>query len=128
MRVTECGTSGVVAVVGVGLLAAFLAGCAETGNEITTSAVKAESNYLDEYCTILGGPIDPATAKPELTRSHKGKLVAFCCAGCPEQWDKLTDQEKDDELLKASIEEKHAKRVHRWRWQGSGKFRRRVSY
>ncbi len=128
MRATKCGTGGVVAVVGFALLAAFLAGCAETGNEIATPAVKAKSEYVDEYCTILGGPIDPATVKPELTRWYKGKLVAFCCPGCPEQWDKLTEQEKDDKLLKASIEEKHARSVHRWRWQGSGKLRRRVRY
>ena len=128
MRISKCIIGGVVAAIGVGLLAVFLAGCAETGKEITMSAAKVEPKYVNEYCPIMGGPIDPATVTPELVRRYKGKLVAFCCSGCPGQWDKLTDEEKDAKLLKASVEEKHAKRVHRWRWKGYGKFRRRVRY
>ena len=128
MRITKCLTSGVVAAVAVGLLAAFLAGCVQTGKEITTSAAKVESKYVNEYCPIMGRPIDPATVTPELARRYEDKLVAFYCSRCPEQWDKLTDEEKDAKLLTASVDQKHAKRVHRRRWRGYGKFRRHIRY
>ncbi len=52
-------------------------------------------------CPIMGTPIDPAKVTESLTRDYKGQKVAFCCAMCPPQWDKLTDAQKDAKLLAA---------------------------
>ena len=128
MRIAEPITSGVVAVIGTGLLAAFLVGCAGTEKEIVVSEPTVASKYVNEYCPIMGGPIDPETVTPELSRQYDGKLIAFCCPGCPEQWDKLTDAEKKVKLPNPPINEEHAKHIHHWRWRGTGSFHQKVHY
>lgn len=45
-------------------------------------------------CPIMGSPIDLSMVNESLTRSYKGRKVAFCCNGCPSAWDKLSDAEK----------------------------------
>ncbi|MCE5340032.1 MAG: PTS lactose/cellobiose transporter subunit IIA [Planctomycetaceae bacterium] len=52
-------------------------------------------------CPIMGEPINAMKCPKELTRMYKGEKVGFCCAGCPEKWDKLTDTEKDAKLKDA---------------------------
>ena len=47
-------------------------------------------------------PIDPAKVSSKLTRMYKGQKVAFCCAGCPATWDKLTDADKQTKLTKVA--------------------------
>ena len=56
------------------------------------------SGLLNVACPIMGGAIDPTKLTPELTRKHKGGVVAFCCGGCPDQWDKLSEAEKARKL------------------------------
>jgi len=51
----------------------------------------------------MGTTIDPANVSDSLTRTHKGNKVAFCCAGCPATWDKLSDAEKDAKLAKVML-------------------------
>ena len=51
-------------------------------------------------CPMMGNKINPATVTKDLTRTHKGEKVAFCCAACPVQWDKLSDADKDAKLAK----------------------------
>ena len=46
--------------------------------------------------------IDPAKVPESLTREYKGQKVALCCAGCPSEWDKLSDAEKDAKLAKVT--------------------------
>lgn len=38
---------------------------------------------INKICPVEGGEIDP-----EVTVTHKGKVVAFCCAGCEEEFNK----------------------------------------
>ena len=45
-------------------------------------------------CPMMGSPIDINVLKESLTRDYKGRKVAFCCAGCPSAWDKLSDPQK----------------------------------
>ncbi len=52
----------------------------------------------NKLCPIMEGRIDPDKVKPELTRQYKGQTIAFCCAGCPDKWDALTDAEKQARL------------------------------
>jgi hypothetical protein len=116
-----------VAGMAMSLLAVGLMGCAEEKG-IKPAPVVVESKYVNEYCPIMGGPIDPAKVPQTLVREYKGKMVAFCCPGCPENWDKLTDAQKDQVLAKAGPDEEHARKVHGWRWVGGGKGRMRVKY
>ena len=53
-------------------------------------------------CPIMGAPIRPDRVTPDLVRQYQGQKLAFCCAGCPEMWDKLTDTNKQAKL-KASL-------------------------
>lgn len=45
-------------------------------------------------CPIMGSPINLEMVGESLTRDYNGRKVAFCCAGCPSAWDKLSDAEK----------------------------------
>jgi len=49
---------------------------------------------------MMGTKIDPAKVPESLTRTYNGKKVAFCCAGCPVAWDKLSDADKTAKLAK----------------------------
>jgi len=82
--------------------------CPTSGTTETTDAGESQdssqeikSAFANTRCPIMGGAIDPANVTPELTREYKGQKVAFCCGGCPSQWDKLSDQEKDARLRNA---------------------------
>jgi RND family efflux transporter MFP subunit len=69
----------------------------------TTAAPAGEFPFINHRCPIMGTNIDPAQVTPALTRDYKGHKVAFCCNGCPDQWDKLTDAERDEKLIKAGV-------------------------
>ena len=56
--------------------------------------------FANVSCPIMGLPIDTEKVGKSLIRDHKGEKIAFCCGGCPVQWDKLTDAEKDAKLAK----------------------------
>lgn len=49
-------------------------------------------------CPIMGSPIDINTVDGSLTRRYKGRKIAFCCAGCPSAWDKLTEIQKQTKV------------------------------
>lgn len=57
--------------------------------------------FVNNICPIMGSPINPEKVTKDLIRNYKGQKVAFCCAGCPAAWDKLTDSEKNAKLAKA---------------------------
>jgi hypothetical protein len=61
-------------------------------------ATKPASPYVNVKCPIMKGDIDPAKVTDATTRVFNGQKVAFCCAGCPAQWDKLSDKEKQAKL------------------------------
>jgi len=54
--------------------------------------------FADNRCPIMGSPINADTVNASLTRDYKGHRIAFCCAGCPSAWDKLTDAQKQAKL------------------------------
>jgi hypothetical protein len=45
-------------------------------------------------CPIMGSPIKKDMVKENLIRVYNGRKVAFCCASCPSEWDKLSDADK----------------------------------
>ena len=56
--------------------------------------------FANKRCPIMGSPINPEKVATNLIRDYKGQKVAFCCAGCPSTWDKLTDTQKQAKLPK----------------------------
>ena len=88
------------------LLVILTTGCKkEADNDkpaVSTTAASKTAEFVNARCPIMDSPIDPAKVPENLTREHKGKKVAFCCAGCPVAWDKLSDAEKDAKLTKAT--------------------------
>lgn len=58
--------------------------------------------YANAKCPIMGNKINPEQVTGELTRTFQGEKVAFCCAGCPAQWDKLSEQQKQAKLEKVA--------------------------
>ena len=57
--------------------------------------------FANNLCPIMGVPINPEKVTKNLIRNYQGQKVAFCCAGCPATWDKLTAAQKQAKLAKA---------------------------
>jgi hypothetical protein len=57
---------------------------------------------VNDTCPIMQSPIDPDAVRISLTRGYEGKKVGFCCAGCPEQWDDLSEEQKAQKLAAVS--------------------------
>jgi len=54
---------------------------------------------INTKCPIMGGKV-PAKVPATLIRQHNGTKVGFCCAGCPQEWDKLPDAKKAELIAK----------------------------
>lgn len=65
-----------------------LAGCAETE---TAAVVVAASNTV---CPIMGHEVTDDGGRVEFD----DKTVGFCCTGCIEKWEALSDEEKAAQL------------------------------
>lgn len=83
------------------VLAVGLTACSE--KQETTSQTAETAVCVNGTCPIMGSVIDPAKVPASLTRDFKGQKVGFCCAGCPDSWDKLTDEEKTAKLAAAMV-------------------------
>lgn len=57
--------------------------------------------FANAVCPMMGSPIKSEKVTADLMREYKGQKVAFCCAGCPKAWDKLTNSQKEEKLTKA---------------------------
>lgn len=53
---------------------------------------------VNSSCPFMGREIDPENVPASLTRYHNGRKIGFCCGGCPKQWDRLSDEQKDSKL------------------------------
>ena len=65
-----------------------------------TLSEMGKGRFVNVRCPILGTKLEPEKVPQNLTRTYMGKKVGFCCAGCPEQWDKLSPEEKASKLGK----------------------------
>lgn len=54
--------------------------------------------FANTRCPIMGTPIEREKVNQNLIRDYNGQKIAFCCAGCPSAWDKLTDAQKQSKL------------------------------
>ena len=57
---------------------------------LKTAMEKQSSMVVNPKCPIMGTPVNKAIEM----RIYDGKIIGFCCAGCPAQWDKLSDADK----------------------------------
>jgi len=62
--------------------------------------------YVNTRCPIMGSTIQAEKVTPKLIRSHEGRNVAFCCAGCIGPWEKLSNPAKAAKLAAASPKKK----------------------
>lgn len=85
------------------LLVILVVGCEKEAEKPAPAAAgreQAATEFVNIRCPIMGTRMDLSKVPDNLTRMHKGQKVAFCCAGCPTAWDKLSDAEKDTKLVK----------------------------
>lgn len=68
--------------------------------------------FINDRCPIMGSPINPANVAANLTRDYQGGKVAFCCAGCPAAWDKLSDAQKAAKLKTVAPQPKEGEGMH----------------
>ena len=64
--------------------------------------------FVNDRCPIMGGKFNPEKISAELTRMHGEQKVGFCCAGCPAQWDRLTEAQKIARLKKVAADSQPA--------------------
>jgi hypothetical protein len=57
----------------------------------------------NKKCPIMGGKVKTDAVPANLYRMHQGKGVAFCCAGCPAAWDKLSADNKSKKLQAVGV-------------------------
>lgn len=57
-----------------------------------------EDKVANSQCPMDGSKIDPSKMTKGSTRDYKGEKLGFCCAGCANQWDQLSDAQKKDKM------------------------------
>lgn len=62
-------------------------------NEANATSAKA----VNKHCPIMGGDV----ADDGGTAMWENQLIGFCCPGCEEKWEKLSDEEKAKKLAAA---------------------------
>jgi hypothetical protein len=99
-KLTWIAAAGAVLFLGFPLIA--VGGCeGKTAEPAGGEKAAVSAEFVNTHCPIVSSKIDPDKVTPELTREFQGKKVAFCCAGCPAQWDKLSEEEKAAKLAHA---------------------------
>lgn len=79
-----------------------LASIKEGLDKCTVAPAAASVKVVNAQCPIMGTVLAKDKVPADLTREYKGQTVGFCCGGCPEAWDKLTDADKAAKLVKAT--------------------------
>lgn len=87
---------------------AALENATDEGQKVSSTSGNAKdtnvkSEFANAKCPIMASPIHPDKVAENLIRDYKSQKIAFCCAGCPETWDKLSDLEKNAKLAKVSL-------------------------
>ncbi|MDM4015925.1 hypothetical protein [Roseiconus lacunae] len=70
-----------------------------TGDTSESPAITTVST-ANTNCPIMGGKVSTDGG----TVQWNGKTIGFCCDGCDEKWEVLTDQEKQQKLDEAETE------------------------
>ena len=56
---------------------------------------------VNAACPIMREEIDEEKLTEELLVEHRGHTVGLCCHSCPEPWEELSDEEKDEKLAES---------------------------
>lgn len=89
------------------LLAAIVAvGCTQQASTPASPTAATSTETINEHCPIMGGDVTPEGG----TADWNGETVGFCCDGCIEKWQALSEDEKKAALAKA--EEGHSSHDH----------------
>ena len=78
----------------LGLVSLVLAGCADPAS--TTSTVAA-AEPVNAVCPVMKGKIDGETSV-----DWNGKKVGFCCPPCIDEWNKMSDEDRQKALDEAA--------------------------
>jgi hypothetical protein len=65
-------------------------GCNSTQSAEKSGDAGVSMGVVNETCPMTGGPVDGSVAAAEFN----GQKVGFCCPGCPEKWEAMSDAEK----------------------------------
>ena len=64
-----------------------LAGCSSGNGNYAAAPSPApratSAGISNTICPVMGRPVDPSVP----TRTYKGRVIGFCCRGCPPMWD-----------------------------------------
>ena len=78
----------------VAIVLVAVSGLAVLGGCNKEEPVKETVTVVNAKCPIMDNAIDSEAVAVALVRDFKGEKVGFCCAGCPEKWDALSDVDK----------------------------------
>jgi hypothetical protein len=57
-----------------------------------------QGEVSNRICPMDDSKIDPAKLTAGATREYKGEKIGFCCAGCAQMWDRLSDEQKREKM------------------------------
>ena len=78
----------------------LLAGCGKSDPPATPRGTAARPAVVNTTCPIMGGDVHPAVTG-NLYTIFDGQGVGFCCPGCKDKFDALSDTEKIKKLAAA---------------------------
>ena len=73
-----------------------------TTAENASQPASATTVAVNEYCPVMGGKVTPEGG----TVKWDGMTIGFCCDGCDEKWQALSDEEKSEKLAAAQAKTK----------------------
>ena len=100
MKIARLLSVALIVVFAVGLIGCKKPDTPERGGQATTKPA-ATVTTVNGKCPMMGNKFDRAKVAADLVREFAGQKIGFCCAGCPEKWDKLSDVEKTGKLAAA---------------------------
>ena len=98
-----------------------IAGCTETSEPSTKAMVEEPAAVLtsvNTHCPVMGSEVTADGGSVDFG----GKTVGFCCPGCIDDWNKLSDDDKTAKLASAGKEkaDTHDHSEHAGHEEGKG--------
>ena len=69
--------------------------CETTQETSTTMPAEVSMGMVNANCPIMGGAVDEGAAA-----EYKGNKVGFCCPGCINKWNEMSESDKDAFIAK----------------------------
>jgi len=76
-------------------LLGLVVGCTQGTSDPTPETMSVAT--VNDHCPIMGGEVTPKGGTVE----WNGKTIGFCCDGCDEKWEALSEEEKAEKLAAA---------------------------